>query len=189
MEPPKTVSVAQFRPEKVGIFMDLGKSSEKQLPFPHPLNPNSPNSSLHYLAIGPSLFLLLYLLTVLLSISAMALPKLSPTFPAIPISPNLLIFKSSLASHQPTSKTLSDSLILNPNSEKGENKKLSLLLASAPQTPSKAMRGAEGDAMGALFRERIVFLGNEIDDFIADAIMSQLLLLDAMDSTKDIRLY
>ncbi|XP_027361497.1 ATP-dependent Clp protease proteolytic subunit 4, chloroplastic-like [Abrus precatorius] len=57
---------------------------------------------------------------------------------------------------------------------------------SAPQT---AMRGAETDAMGLLLRERIVFLGSNIDDFVADAIMSQLLLLDAKDPTKDIKLF
>ncbi|KAF2308891.1 hypothetical protein GH714_022907 [Hevea brasiliensis] len=51
------------------------------------------------------------------------------------------------------------------------------------------MRGAEADAMGLLLRERIVFLGNNIDDFVADAILSQLLLLDAQDPTKDIRLF
>jgi ATP-dependent Clp protease protease subunit len=51
------------------------------------------------------------------------------------------------------------------------------------------MRGAETDAMGLLLRERIVFLGNNIDDFVADAIISQLLLLDAQDPTKDIRLF
>lgn len=60
---------------------------------------------------------------------------------------------------------------------------------SAPQTPATAMRGAETDAMGLLLRERIVFLGNNIDDFVADAIISQLLLLDAQDPTKDIRLF
>ncbi|KAJ8774138.1 hypothetical protein K2173_009569 [Erythroxylum novogranatense] len=60
---------------------------------------------------------------------------------------------------------------------------------SAPQTPATAMRGAESDAMGLLLRERIVFLGNNIDDFVADAIISQLLLLDAQDPTKDIRLF
>lgn len=60
---------------------------------------------------------------------------------------------------------------------------------SAPQTPETARRGAEGDAMGLLLRERIVFLGNSIDDFVADAIISQLLLLDAQDSKKDIRLF
>ncbi|KAI3468535.1 hypothetical protein Pfo_025198 [Paulownia fortunei] len=63
------------------------------------------------------------------------------------------------------------------------------LSASAPQTPATAMRGAEADAMGLLLRDRIVFLGNNIDDFVADAIISQLLLLDAQDPTKDIRLF
>lgn len=63
------------------------------------------------------------------------------------------------------------------------------VLMTGPQTPDAARRGAETDAMGLLFRERIVFLGNSIDDFVADAIMSQLLLLDAQDSTKDIRLF
>ena len=51
------------------------------------------------------------------------------------------------------------------------------------------MKGAEADVMGLLLRERIVFLGSSIDDFVADAIISQLLLLDAQDSTKDIRLF
>ncbi|KAI4343312.1 hypothetical protein MLD38_027834 [Melastoma candidum] len=60
---------------------------------------------------------------------------------------------------------------------------------SSPQTPATAMRGAEADAMGLLLKERIVFLGSSIDDFVADAIISQLLLLDAQDSTKDIRLF
>lgn len=68
----------------------------------------------------------------------------------------------------------------------------SLLMHISPtsqQTPATAMRGAESDAMGLLLKERIVFLGNSIDDFVADAIISQLLLLDAQDSTKDIRLF
>ncbi|KAH8479317.1 hypothetical protein H0E87_031673 [Populus deltoides] len=43
--------------------------------------------------------------------------------------------------------------------------------------------------MGLLLRERIMFLGNNIDDFVADTIISQLLLLDAQDPTKDIRLF
>ncbi|KAJ8555234.1 hypothetical protein K7X08_012730 [Anisodus acutangulus] len=105
------------------------------------------------------------------------------SFPTPSRKTPLLSLKSSLtSSHQqhPTSKTLK----ISENDEK-----LSLLLASSPQTPATAMRGAEADAMGLLFRERIVFLGNSIDDFIADAIISQLLLLDAMDSTKDIRLF
>ncbi|CAA2983532.1 ATP-dependent Clp protease proteolytic subunit 4, chloroplastic [Olea europaea subsp. europaea] len=35
--------------------------------------------------------------------------------------------------------------------------------------------------MDLLLKERIVFLGNQVDDFLADAIISQLLLLDAQD--------
>jgi ATP-dependent Clp protease protease subunit len=57
------------------------------------------------------------------------------------------------------------------------------------QAPATATRGSEADAMGLLLRERIVFLGSQIDDFVADTIISQLLLLDAQDHTKDIRLF
>lgn len=46
-----------------------------------------------------------------------------------------------------------------------------------------------GDAMGELLKQRIVFLGSQVDDFTADAVISQLLLLDAQDQTKDIRLF
>ncbi|RZC73998.1 hypothetical protein C5167_049484 [Papaver somniferum] len=62
----------------------------------------------------------------------------------------------------------------------------SITMSQAPASPP---RGAEADPMGLLLRERIVFLGNQIDDFVADAIISQLLLLDAQDPTKDIRLF
>ncbi|KAL3645789.1 ATP-dependent Clp protease proteolytic subunit 4 [Castilleja foliolosa] len=63
------------------------------------------------------------------------------------------------------------------------------LSASSSQAPATSMRGAEADPMGLLLKERIVFLGSQIDDFVADAIISQLLLLDAQDPTKDIRLF
>jgi ATP-dependent Clp protease protease subunit len=43
--------------------------------------------------------------------------------------------------------------------------------------------------MGLMLRQRIVFLGSQMDDFVADAIISQLLLLDAVDPKKDIRLF
>ncbi|KAB8113876.1 hypothetical protein EE612_053020 [Oryza sativa] len=72
--------------------------------------------------------------------------------------------------------------------------------ASAPSTPlweagvraessDSPGAGAGGDVMGLLLRERIVFLGNEIEDFLADAVVSQLLLLDAVDPNSDIRLF
>lgn len=59
----------------------------------------------------------------------------------------------------------------------------------ATQAPAAAQRSAEADVMGLLLRQRIVFLGHQMDDFVADAVISQLLLLDAVDPTKDIRLF
>jgi ATP-dependent Clp protease protease subunit len=38
-------------------------------------------------------------------------------------------------------------------------------------------------------RNRIVFLGHQVDDFNADAVISQLLLLDQQDPTKEIKLF
>ena len=42
----------------------------------------------------------------------------------------------------------------------------------------------QGDPFGLLLRQRIVFMGGEVNDFMADAIISQLLLLDAQDPSK-----
>jgi len=46
-----------------------------------------------------------------------------------------------------------------------------------------------GDPFGLLLRQRIVFLGGEVNDFMADALVSQLLLLDTQDPTQDIKLF
>ena len=40
-----------------------------------------------------------------------------------------------------------------------------------------------------LLRQRIVFLGHEVDDQVANVIISQMLYLEAMDPTRDIALY
>ena len=45
------------------------------------------------------------------------------------------------------------------------------------------------DIYSRLLRERIVFLGQEVDDTIANLIAAQLLFLDAEDPDKDISLY
>lgn len=45
------------------------------------------------------------------------------------------------------------------------------------------------DATNMLLRQRIVFIGSQIDDMTADFIVSQLLLLDAQDSTRDITIF
>lgn len=62
---------------------------------------------------------------------------------------------------------------------------------SAVVSASTAMRGPPetGDPMGLLLRERIVFVPSEIDDFSADSVISQLLLLDAQNPNKDIRVF
>ncbi|KAJ3689496.1 hypothetical protein LUZ61_018660 [Rhynchospora tenuis] len=59
---------------------------------------------------------------------------------------------------------------------------------SALEAPVNSGMGGS-DAMGLLMGERILFLGGEITDLMADVVLSQLLLLDAQDHSKDIRLY
>jgi ATP-dependent Clp protease protease subunit len=49
-------------------------------------------------------------------------------------------------------------------------------------------RFEELDTTNMLLRQRIVFLGSQVDDVTADFVISQLLFLDAEDSKKDIRL-
>ena len=45
------------------------------------------------------------------------------------------------------------------------------------------------DIFSRLLRERIIFLGSQVDDTSANLIMSQLLFLEAEDPEKDIYLY
>lgn len=59
----------------------------------------------------------------------------------------------------------------------------------AEQSVVPAQRSGDGDVMGLLLKDRTVLLGNDMDDFVADAIISQLLLLDAKSPNKDIRLF
>mmetsp|Transcript_12018 Transcript_12018/g.19386 ORF Transcript_12018/g.19386 Transcript_12018/m.19386 type:complete len:289 (-) Transcript_12018:1953-2819(-) len=62
---------------------------------------------------------------------------------------------------------------------------MSAIRAGGPVVP----RSEGGDPFGLLLRQRIVFLGSEVNDFTADAVISQLLLLDAQDPKKDIKLF
>ena len=45
------------------------------------------------------------------------------------------------------------------------------------------------DPYARLFEDRIIFLGTQVDDASADDVMAQLLVLEAMDSDRDITLY
>ena len=100
-------------------------------------------------------------------------PKVSPSSwfkPPAKVKPSTKIYSSSTSTMRGSSP--SPITIIKNNSE----------------TQAMPARG-EADAMGLLLKERIVFLGSQIDDFVADAIISQLVLLDALDHTKDIRLF
>jgi ATP-dependent Clp protease protease subunit len=55
------------------------------------------------------------------------------------------------------------------------------------QTPTIADRA--NDVYGRLLKERIVFLGTQVDDNIANLICAQLLLLAAEDDDRDVFLY
>ncbi len=59
-----------------------------------------------------------------------------------------------------------------------------------PTVVEQTHRGEHGwDLFSRLLKDRIVFLGREIDDGVANVIIAQLLFLDAEDPGKDIMLY
>lgn len=118
-----------------------------------------------------------------------SLSRIPTLFPKQPISSFNPKTPFSQFRRTPISRVLSTASPNPSNFESHLQKPTITFQLSSPQTPERAMRGAESDTMGLLLRERIVFLGNEIDDFVADAIVSQLLLLDAQDPKKDIKLF
>ena len=66
----------------------------------------------------------------------------------------------------------------------------SKILSYVPTVIEASSRGERSfDIFSRLLRERIVFLGDEIDDELANSIVAQLLLLDSENSEKDIMLY
>jgi ATP-dependent Clp protease, protease subunit len=61
---------------------------------------------------------------------------------------------------------------------------------SLPSIVAQTSNGMpQGDVFERLLRERIVFLGSQVDDKVANEINAKLLLLDAEESDKDIYLY
>lgn len=67
-----------------------------------------------------------------------------------------------------------------------ENKILSYI----PRVIEESAKGERSfDIFSRLFRERIIFLGEEIDDDVANIIVASLLLLDSENPEKDIMLY
>lgn len=64
------------------------------------------------------------------------------------------------------------------------------ILSYVPTVIESSSRGERSfDIFSRLLRERIIFLGDEIDDDMANSIMAQLLVLDSENPEKDIMLY
>ncbi len=64
------------------------------------------------------------------------------------------------------------------------------ILSYVPTVVEASSRGERSfDIFSRLLRERIIFLGEEIDDEMANSIVAQLLLLDSENPEKDIMMY
>lgn len=64
------------------------------------------------------------------------------------------------------------------------------ILSYVPTVIEASSRGEKSfDIFSRLLRERIIFLGEEIDDDMANSIVAQLLLLDSENPEKDIMMY
>lgn len=67
---------------------------------------------------------------------------------------------------------------------------LNRVLSYVPMVIESSARGEKSfDIFSRLLRERIIFLGEEIDDEMANVIVAELLLLDSENPEKDIMLY
>lgn len=64
------------------------------------------------------------------------------------------------------------------------------IMGYMPTVIEASSRGERSfDIFSRLLRERIIFLGTEIDDEVANSVVAQLLLLDSENPDKDIMLY
>lgn len=63
-------------------------------------------------------------------------------------------------------------------------------MAMVPMVVEQTSRGERGyDIYSRLLKDRIIFLGTPVDDYVANLIIAQLLFLESEDSEKDIYLY
>jgi len=63
-------------------------------------------------------------------------------------------------------------------------------MALIPIVVEKTARGERAyDIYSRLLRDRIIFLGQPIDDIVANTVIAQMLLLEMEDAQKDIKLY
>jgi ATP-dependent Clp protease protease subunit len=63
-------------------------------------------------------------------------------------------------------------------------------MALVPMVVEQTARGERGyDIYSRLLKDRIIFLGTPVDDYVANLIIAQMLFLDSEDSEKDMFLY
>ncbi len=63
-------------------------------------------------------------------------------------------------------------------------------MGALPTVIEQSGRGERAfDIYSRLLRERIIFLGTEVNDQVSDSLVAQLLFLEAEDPTKDIQIY
>src|ERR1700754_2681928 len=65
--------------------------------------------------------------------------------------------------------------------------KASILVPTVIEKTSMGERAY--DIYSRLLKERIIFLGTEVDDTVANLVIAQLLFLESEDADKDIKLY
>jgi ATP-dependent Clp protease protease subunit len=111
---------------------------------------------------------------------------LHPQFPIVTINKNTTTGIGGRRRRKPVStikalKSSSSKQTLSTNWDVSQDSSVT----SAPWLP----RFEELDTTNMLLRQRIIFLGSQVDDVTADLIISQLLFLDAEDSKKDIKLF
>jgi ATP-dependent Clp protease protease subunit len=72
----------------------------------------------------------------------------------------------------------------------GANNKEGLSVSYIPMVVEQSNRGERAyDIYSRLLKDRIIFLGTQVNDVVANSIIAQMLFLDAEDPGKDIHLY
>src|SRR5688500_2339788 len=69
----------------------------------------------------------------------------------------------------------------------GSERERGYIIPSVTEVTHRGER--EWHIFSRLLKDRIVFLGTEIDDFVCNAVIAQLLFLDSEDPDKDVQLY
>ena len=76
------------------------------------------------------------------------------------------------------------------NPKVARNQKEEPVSAVIPMVVEQSARGERAfDIYSRLLRDRVIFLGSQVDDDVANLVMAQLLFLESEDAEKDINLY